>query len=155
MVRNQERMPKLLPLYPVPTEPCDMRGFQSALGVQEPQPRDPNCTDCTLNDGRVRTICMPADGSPGGVFFVGEKPGRVEDDVGRPNWGESGSYLRKLVKKHYSGPVAYDNAVRCAPGRREVTPDHVDACRPYVAGALRACKPKRIVALGAWAFYSV
>lgn len=98
---------------------------------------------------------MRAEGQAGGILFVAEKPGGAEDKIGRPQVGESGTYLRHAIKKHWSGPVAYDNAVRCAPGEREVTPVQVDACRPYLAQTIREVKPKRIVALGAQAYAAV
>lgn len=98
---------------------------------------------------------MRADGQPGGVLLIAEKPGNAEDKIGRPQVGESGTYLRHAVKKHWTGPVAFDNAVRCAPGAKEVTPGQVDACRPYLAQTIREVKPTRIVALGAQAYAAI
>ncbi len=92
---------------------------------------------------------MSADGEPGGVLIVTEFPGRAEDGSGRPAIGSAGAHVRRLVSANYQGPVAYDNAVRCAPGKVGVPgPDEVKACRGYLHQTILEVKPERIIALG-------
>jgi uracil-DNA glycosylase family 4 len=105
------------------------------------------CARCSLSTG-VKTVAMQPEGEGGGLFVVGMYPGREEDLRGRPNVGESGAYLRKLLARWWSGPVAMDNALRCAPGQRAVTEKQVSACRTYLAAVLREVKPTRVVTLG-------
>jgi uracil-DNA glycosylase family 4 len=142
---------KSLPLYPE---------LPQALAAWEiPIPFDPDCTRCELHGLGARTRCM-RDGAersndPGGVYLIGEMPGREEDRMGRPFVGDSGRLLRSVVVRHWKGPLFFGNAVRCAPGRVEVKPKHVSACRVYTGAAIRACKPSRIVALGSKAMLSV
>lgn len=87
--------------------------------------------------------------------MISDYPGKIEDVVGRPFAGQSGKYLRNLVKQWWDGPVAFDNGIRCAPGMTEVKPKHVNACRTYGAQVLIESKPKRIIAMGGSAIQSV
>ncbi len=138
---------KKLPLY-------DEEEMQSLVGQTDPIERDKKCERCALHEG-VRTVCLPADGEPGGVLVVSEKPGRIEDDNGRPMWSTSGRYVRGLVAKWWKGPAAFDTAIRCAPGRTKIKPAFVKACRPFLADVMREVDPVRIVCLGGGAVESV
>ena len=137
---------------------------QAEAGWEDPLAFNGDCQRCELHALGAQTRCMrdvaenTEAGSTavhGGVYLIGETPGKVEDRVGRPFSGDSGRYLRGLVAKHWRGPVAMGNAVRCTPGAAEVKPKHVEACRPYTAAAIRAAKPSRIVVMGAKAALSV
>lgn len=137
---------RYLPLYP--------HAPVVAVEAEEPRVVDPSCTRCPMHEG-VRTPCLSADGEPGGLLVVSEIPGRNEDALGRPFVGESGKLLRPLVAKHWRGPVAFDNALRCAPGKREVKDRHVDHCRGYLAQTVAEAAPERILSLGSWAAYGL
>jgi len=113
-----------------------------------------SCTRCELH-ARARTVCIPADGEPGGVLLIGEGPGQDEDARGLPFVGVSGKYLRGLVAKWASEPIAYDNAARCLPPRAGLLPAHIDACRSYLAGTIAEVQPTRIICLGNVAMQSV
>jgi uracil-DNA glycosylase family 4 len=115
---------------------------------------DRACTRCEMHD-TVRSVCLSGEGEPGGLLVVGESPGRDEDAIGRPFVGASGRELRRMLAAHWRGPVAIDNAIRCAPGRREVKEKHLDACRGFLAATLAEAKPTRVVTLGAWAARAV
>ena len=112
------------------------------------------CTLCNLHE-RVRSSCMRAEGDSGGVLLVGDYPGAEEDRTGIPFSGPTGKYLRKLVARWWSGPVAYDNALRCFPGERPTSTAMVDSCRGYLAATIREVKPTVIVAMGGRAIYGV
>lgn len=132
---------KKLPLYR-PDE------INSALGREEPLSVTKECKRCELHEG-VRTVCMPADGEPGGVLFVSEYPGKNEDDVGRPMVGASGRYFRSLLARWGVKKFAIDNALKCAPGRqKKIKSKWVKACRPYAADVVREVNPARIICLG-------
>jgi uracil-DNA glycosylase family 4 len=130
-----------------------------AVELEEPLDMDEpglgkRCTRCTLHK-RARNVCLGADGEPGGLLIVGEAPGRNEDSLGRPFVGRSGEVLRKLVDKHWEGPVAYDNAVRCFPGKAGKLDKPIRECRGYLAQTLHEVQPTRIITLGASAARSV
>lgn len=135
-----------LPLYKVEPEAPISSGPSLDL--------DPNCTRCPLHETATNR-CLPADGQPGGVFLVGQQVGPKEDKRGRVNVGPSGQTLRKCVKEHWSGPVAYDNATRCWPGKRSQTEAQIRSCRPFLRQTLLEVQPTRIVALGSDAVYSL
>lgn len=155
-------MAKSLPLFPdLPVLPVE----------REPSRKiDPNCELCELhtllNGKRNKSVCMRAEGSPGGVLFISDYPGDAEDATGRPMMGKAGALLRREIRKHWDGPVAFDNALRCKPGMkpskdpwkrepRKVSDKQIRACRGYVAKTIRDAKPERIITLGAQAAYSV
>jgi uracil-DNA glycosylase family 4 len=98
---------------------------------------------------------MNPEGQPGGVLLIGEAPGRAEDQAGRPFAGESGRYLRELVAAWWTGPVALDNAVRCCPGKAQVSDKAIKACRPFTATVVRDSDPVRIVCMGRAAMQAV
>jgi uracil-DNA glycosylase family 4 len=135
-----------LPIYPRPP-------VLALEGVEELD-LDPACTRCDLNEG-INTVCVGADGEPGGLLVVGESPGRTEDDLGRPFVGNSGKLLRSWIARVWKGPVAIDNAVRCYPKGRELKDKHFEACRGFLAQTAAEVKPSRILVLGGWSAYAV
>ena len=121
---------------------------------EAPLPLDSSCTRCGFHEG-VKSVCMKAEGKPGGVLILSTGPGRVEDQSGRPHWGTVGKWLRTLIHKYATGPIAFDHALKCAPGRRKIKPAHFDACRPYLAKVLEDAQPSRVIALGSEAVWGL
>lgn len=112
------------------------------------------CPHCDLGAG-PRNPCLPAEGDPGGLLVVGDAPTMHEDQSGIPFVGMAGKATRALVGRWWRGPVAYDYAVRCAPGRQAVKAKHVTACRAYLAATLAEVAPVRVVVLGSVAMQGV
>lgn len=135
-----------LKLYP--------RTPQAAVGLEAPIPIDHNCERCSFSQGPLKSRCMNPEGAPNGLYLLAEMPGVVEDAQGRPFAGNSGQALRRLVKQYWTGPVAFDNAVRCKPNA-DVKDKHIEACRAYGAQVIRDVNPQRIIALGNAAVYSL
>lgn len=140
---------KALPLYPqLP---------QAPIATEEPEAHDDECLACP-HMANARHVCMRPEGKSGGVLIVGEWPGKVEDQTGRPFYGAHARYVRDAVKKFWDGPVAYDYALRCAPTnvkKTKVKDQHLDACRRFGAKVLDDVRPERIICLGPAAFYAV
>lgn len=141
---------KHLPLY------LDGREEPAPWEAIAPSAYDSACSDCVLGSdtrsgGPARTRCMGAEGYPGGLLVVGDYPGRDEDYTGRPFYGQSGRYIREQIDKHWTGPIAFDNAVRCAPGRNPVPDKAFVECAPYLKHTVDLIKPQRILAVGATA----
>lgn len=139
---------KQLALYPQPP----------TLSIEEAVPLgrdlDPGCTLCSLHE-KVRTVCLPAEGIPGGLLVVGESP-QAEDDRKSVSFSSpTGAWVRNEIAKLWSGPVVYDNAIRCFPGSREVTEKAIAACRPYLAKTLVESAPTRVLLFGSDALKSV
>lgn len=113
--------------------------------------RTKTCTDCPLHE-TAKCNNMRGDGVKGGLVFLGEAPGRDEDQKGKPFVGQAGKLLRALVKDHGLTEHAYfTNVNRCWPGKANPTPSihNIRKCRPKLLHELDRVKPKGIVALGA------
>lgn len=139
-----------LPLYP--------EAPRSPLETVAPLALNPECQRCHLHK-RAKHVCLPADGDPGGLLVVGAYPGRDEDRRGAVMVGETGAWIRKQIAARWSGPVAYDNALRCGPVARgvdrEALVDAVAACRGYLRRTVDEVRPRRILAVGGEASYSL
>ncbi len=111
------------------------------------------CRKCFLCDGRTNTV--PGEGSSrSGLMFVGEGPGQVEDETGRPFVGRAGELLNQIIRSIGLGreDVFIANAVKCRPpGNRKPLPDEIAACMPYLERQIDLVRPRVLVALGATA----
>jgi uracil-DNA glycosylase family 4 len=108
------------------------------------------CRRCRL--GNIRENAVPGEGpSHAKMFFVGEAPGRDEDESGRPFVGQSGKILTAILKSaHVRREDVFITSVnKCRPPRnRRPRVDEVAACRPYLMRQIDLVKPRAIVALG-------
>jgi uracil-DNA glycosylase family 4 len=109
-----------------------------------------HCALCNLHKGRKKAV--PGEGRPDAqVMFIGEAPGREEDEQGRPFVGPAGRYLNALLQRAGLAreQVFIANLVKCRPpGNREPTPNEAAACRPYLDGQIACICPRVICLLG-------
>lgn len=124
----------------------------------------PDCTNCPLKDSKM---VVPEGNPRARIAFVGEGPGYMEVQQGRPFVGPSGTLLNKMFTD--AGIVREDvwitNATLCRGktvqyGGKTLSPDQAakmaaDHCRPRLIQELRIVKPKVVVGLGAQAVRSV
>ncbi|MGH9991341.1 MAG: uracil-DNA glycosylase [Nitrososphaera sp.] len=92
------------------------------------------------------------------IMFIGEAPGRSEDELGRPFVGAAGRILDDLLKKAgiERSQVFITNMVKCRPpGNRVPEEDEVRACRPYLDRQIALVRPKVICVLGRTAYSSL
>ncbi len=92
------------------------------------------------------------------ILVVGDYPGKVEDDIGRPFVGESGQFLEQQFLK-YGVDLREDcwltNALICRP-RGEVKDEKlVGYCRPNLLRAMDELQPEIVLLLGARAVESL
>jgi DNA polymerase-1 len=116
------------------------------------------CNRCNLHKECI-TNCLGGNGSEHPVvLFVGEAPGRNEDEQGRAFIGEAGKLLRGLVEEANINdwPVRFTNAVRCRPPNNK-TPDlrHIEKCAPFLQAEIKRYQPRIVVPLGAVALKSL
>jgi uracil-DNA glycosylase len=108
------------------------------------------CTLCRLHEKRARAV--PGEGNPETeVVFVGEGPGRDENQAGRPFVGASGRLLTELVESigWRREDVFITNVVKCwPPGNRDPQPDEIEACAPYLRRQLEVLDPAVVVTAG-------
>jgi uracil-DNA glycosylase family 4 len=125
----------------------------------EPRTLDTGCELCDLHAGtKPGARCVGAEGEPGGLLVVDSVATKAEVGARRPFAGQSSVLLRQLLRKHWTGPVALDLALRCAPPagtKVEKLIKPIAACRGYLHGTVDEVRPTRIIAVGAHAIFSV
>ena len=108
------------------------------------------CTKCTLCDGRTHTV--PGEGPRDArLVVVGEGPGRVEDETGRPFVGPAGELLTKILAaiELPRERVFICNVVKCRPPENRLPQyGEIAACVPYLYRQIELLKPKVILAMG-------
>ena len=114
-----------------------------------------SCTRCRLCEGRK--LAVPGVGDRKARWlFVGEGPGRTEDQQGEPFVGPAGKLLDNMLRALglARGEATYiANVVKCRPvgpdGRdRPPSAEESAACRPYLERQIELLQPDIIVALG-------
>jgi uracil-DNA glycosylase family 4 len=120
---------------------CDLA--QIAARVRE-------CTACRLCENRTNAV--PGEGPEAAkLVVVGEGPGAVEDQTGRPFVGRAGELLDEILR-------AIDlprektficNIVKCRPpGNRTPQQEEIDHCVPFLYRQLELIGPRVILAMG-------
>lgn len=111
------------------------------------------CKNCGLYAERERAV--PGEGNLGSpLMFVGEGPGRDEDEQGRPFVGAAGQLLdRMIIAMGLERKQVYiANVVKCRPPfNRTPLQAEIDACMPFLRQQFVFLRPKVIVCLGATA----
>ena len=115
------------------------------------------CPLCKLS--RSRKNAVPGEGQLSAkIMFIGEAPGRSEDEKGRPFVGAAGRILDDLLEKAgiERSQVFITNIVKCRPPNNRVPKeDELTACRPYLDRQIALIKPKVICILGRTAYSSL
>lgn len=109
------------------------------------------CDKCGLCRTRKRTVF--GQGNPDArLMFVGEAPGRDEDESGLAFVGRAGMKLTGLIEGMglSRDDVYICNMLKCRPpGNRNPEPGEAAACAPYLREQLEIISPEVVVALGA------
>jgi uracil-DNA glycosylase family 4 len=115
------------------------------------------CPLCKL--AMTRKNAVPGEGQLSAkIMFIGEAPGRSEDEEGRPFVGAAGRILNDLLKKVgiERSQVFITNIVKCRPPNNRVPKeDELNACRPYLDRQIALIKPEVICILGRTAYSSL
>jgi DNA polymerase len=108
---------------------------------------------------RTRRNAVPGEGQLSAkIMFVGEAPGKCEDEKGRPFVGAAGKILDELLKKAgiERSQVFITNIVKCRPPDNRVPEeDEVAVCRAYLDRQIALIRPKVICVLGRTAYSSL
>ncbi|MFH1561324.1 MAG: uracil-DNA glycosylase [Patescibacteria group bacterium] len=111
------------------------------------------CQRCPLF--KTATKSVPGDGNPEtNLVFIGEAPGRWEDQKGIPFVGAAGNLLNKLLVQINLDrqDVFIANILKHRPpNNRDPLPDEIIACTPFLKQQLLIIKPKLVVTLGRFA----
>lgn len=115
------------------------------------------CPLCKLS--RSRRNAVPGDGQLSSkIMFVGEAPGKNEDEQGKPFVGAAGMILNQALEKAgiKRAEVFITNVVKCRPpGNRVPENDERSICRQYLDRQISLIGPKIICILGSTAYSSI
>jgi DNA polymerase len=115
------------------------------------------CPLCKLV--RTRKNAVPGEGQLAAkIMFIGEAPGRSEDEKGRPFVGAAGRILDEMLGKAgiERSQVFITNVVKCRPpNNRMPEDDEAAACRPYLDRQVALIRPRIICILGRTAYSSL
>lgn len=115
------------------------------------------CPLCKL--ARTRENAVPGEGQLAAkILFIGEAPGRSEDEKGRPFVGAAGKILDEMLAMAgiERSQVFITNVVKCRPPNNRVPEDdEVTACHPYLERQLALIRPRIICILGRTAYSSI
>jgi uracil-DNA glycosylase family 4 len=124
------------------TEPETLEAIRADLG---------ECTRCPLHQGRTH-IVFGEGPAAARIMFVGEGPGRDEDQQGVPFVGAAGQLLTDIIVKGMQlrrEDCYIGNIVKCRPPQnRDPLPDEANTCLPFLKRQIAAIRPQVIVALG-------
>lgn len=98
------------------------------------------------------TQLVMGDGNPNAdIVFIGEAPGKNEDEQGKPFVGAAGKFLNEMLSAAGMdrSDVYITNIVKYRPpNNRDPLPEEKQAFWPYLARQLELINPKAIVTLG-------
>jgi uracil-DNA glycosylase family 4 len=110
-----------------------------------------SCTLCRLHKSRIKPVF--GDGNvKAELMFIGEGPGKDEDEQGIPFVGKAGQLLTKMIEamQFTRKEVYIANIVKCRPPEnRAPMDDEAGQCLPYLLRQIEIIRPKVIVLLGA------
>lgn len=108
-----------------------------------------SCTCALKNEA---TQAVPGEGSASAdIMFIGEAPGKKEDELGVPFVGTAGKFLAEMLatiglKRE---DIYITNMVKYRPpNNRDPLPEEIDACRQWLHEQIKIIQPKVIVTLG-------
>lgn len=109
------------------------------------------CTACGLCAGR-KNVVFGTGVEHARVLFIGEGPGKHEDEQGEPFVGAAGALLDRMldaVDLSRTQNIYIANMVKCRPPQnRDPAPEETEACLGYLREQVRLIRPAIIVCLG-------
>lgn len=103
-----------------------------------------DCTNIVVGDGDLNA----------NIMFVGEAPGRNEDEQGIPFVGAAGKNLDKLLERVglKRSDIYIANILKCRPPQnRDPLPDEIKAHTPWLLKQIKDMKPDVVCSLGNYA----
>lgn len=111
------------------------------------------CKKCELYKTRNKPVV--GEGSlDSNIIFIGEAPGRNEDNSGKPFVGKAGKIFDELLRSIglQRNDVYITNILKCRPqNNRNPLNAEIEACKKYLTNQIEIIKPKIIVTLGNFA----
>jgi uracil-DNA glycosylase family 4 len=142
-----------LPAMPQRGERREALPLSPAGRLQQLAETTRHCQQCRLSASRTQVVF--GTGNPAAeLVFVGEAPGRDEDEQGEPFVGPAGQLLTRIIEAIglRREQVYILNVIKCRPpNNRNPLPEELAACRPILQAQLACLQPRVICALGNFA----
>ncbi|MFL5820176.1 MAG: uracil-DNA glycosylase [Solirubrobacteraceae bacterium] len=109
-----------------------------------------DCVRCPLAQTRTHVVFGAGD-ADADLMFVGEAPGRNEDEAGLPFVGQAGKLLDRLLADIglERGQVFIANVLKCRPpNNRDPMPGEIEACQDYLRRQVDLIEPRVVCTLG-------
>lgn len=110
------------------------------------------CTKCSLATLGRKQVVFGDGKAPSDIMFIGEGPGREEDEQGIPFVGRSGKLLTQIIESVglKRGENLYiANIVKCRPpDNRDPEKSESETCRSWLDRQIEIIKPKILVLVG-------
>jgi DNA polymerase len=101
---------------------------------------------------KTATNLVMGDGNPNAqLVFIGEAPGKNEDEQGKPFVGAAGKFLNEMLASigMQREDIYITNIVKYRPpNNRDPLPEEKEAFWPYLLRQLKVIQPKIVVTLG-------
>jgi uracil-DNA glycosylase family 4 len=112
------------------------------------------CTRCPQLASTRTTVVFGSGNANADLMFVGEAPGKNEDEQGLPFVGQAGKLLDKLLGEIglQRTDVFICNTLKCRPpGNRDPAPVEIENCQDYLMRQVELIEPNVICTLGNFA----
>jgi len=124
------------------TKQQQLDGLKTRIETEDPTPElRKGATQLVFGDGSAEAA----------IVFIGEAPGKNEDEQGKPFVGAAGKFLNEMLEMiHLERKDIYiTNIVKYRPpNNRDPLPDEKNVFLPYLQEQLAIIQPKLIVTLG-------
>lgn len=109
-----------------------------------------SCKQCALRETCNQVV--PGEGSgKAEIMFIGEGPGKKEDELGRPFVGAAGKFLDEMLEtiNLKREDIYIANVVKCRPpNNRDPLREEAEICWHWLEEQIKTIQPKLIVTLG-------
>jgi DNA polymerase len=109
------------------------------------------CVRCPQLAQSRHTVVFGSGNADADLMFVGEAPGKNEDEKGLPFVGQAGRLLETLLEEIglQRSDVFIANVLKCRPpGNRDPLPQEIANCQDYLFRQLDLIRPKVVCTLG-------
>jgi DNA polymerase len=113
-----------------------------------------SCVKCPQLAATRTTVVFGSGNADADLMFVGEAPGKNEDEQGLPFVGQAGKLLDRLLGEIglTRADVFVANVLKCRPpGNRDPHPEEIEACEDYLMRQVDLIEPRVICTLGNFA----
>lgn len=125
--------------------------YKKLSSLEEIAEQVSQCQKCRLFEQRTKAVS--GTGNPkADLMFIGEGPGKNEDEQGKPFVGAAGKFLGEMLESIGMSreDVFITNVVKCRPpGNRDPEEDEASTCtQAWLYNQILLIKPKLIILLG-------